>query len=615
MKTVGDKMKRVRQKLPTTLIFLAVIFIFIVMSLYKFETGLIKSIEEFTNEKLFEINKQNKERIKLKIKDTFDLMETMALFIGQSDDIFSDEIMENLSKQSKKNSFIRMAVTGVDGIGYTQDGEKLDISDREYFIKGMQGENSITQVLISRIDGKESIILAVPIYRGFQIIGVLRSVYQLEQFTELLEIESIDNTGLTFIIQGDGIAISRPEVLGEEDNFFNFLKTSDMIKEETLSQFKECIKNKESCSLPNYENGKQGALIFERIGINDWYVVSIIEGEIYNEQLDKILKISTMAIIKILIFVGSFIIYILYQVNKGMSEIRINEERYRIISEQSDEIMYEYDIANDSMDFSPKWKEKFGYHLSEKDFFYKVKKNQFIYREDAEGLIQLFKSLMDKEDYAEMELRILNIEGVPRWCRLRANAVYNRRNVIVKIFGEIVDIDNEKNQREDLIEAASRDALTNLYNTSTVNRMVQEYLKERKKEEACAVVYIDVDDFKDVNDTYGHLFGDEVLRRVAFALTEVLKGNTIVGRIGGDEFFMFIKNLQVDKVDEVAEDICNSIRNIRMEEDTYFYLTVSVGMAICPQDGQTRLELYEHADQALYQAKLEGKDRYKIFGD
>lgn len=615
MKAVGDKMKRVRQKLPTTLIFLAVIFIFIVMSLYKFETGLIKSIEEFTNQKLFEINKQNKERIKLKIKDTFDLMETMALFIGQSDDIFSDEIMENLSKQSKKNSFIRMAVTGVDGIGYTQDGEKLDISDREYFIKGMQGENSITQVLISRIDGKESIILAVPIYRGFQIIGVLRSVYQLEQFTELLEIESIDNTGLTFIIQGDGIAISRPEVLGEEDNFFNFLKTSDMIKEETLSQFKECIKNKESCSLPNYENGKQGALIFERIGINDWYVVSIIEGEIYNEQLDKILKISTMAIIKILIFVGSFIIYILYQVNKGMSEIRINEERYRIISEQSDEIMYEYDIANDSMDFSPKWKEKFGYHLSEKDFFYKVKKNQFIYREDAEGLIQLFKSLMDKEDYAEMELRILNIEGVPRWCRLRANAVYNRRNVIVKIFGEIVDIDNEKNQREDLIEAASRDALTNLYNTSTVNRMVQEYLKERKKEEACAVVYIDVDDFKDVNDTYGHLFGDEVLRRVAFALTEVLKGNTIVGRIGGDEFFMFIKNLQVDKVDEVAEDICNSIRNIRMEEDTYFYLTVSVGMAVCPQDGQTRLELYEHADQALYQAKLEGKDRYKIFGD
>ena len=73
-------------------------------------------------------------------------------------------------------------------------------------------------------------------------------------------------------------------------------------------------------------------------------------------------------------------------------------------------------------------------------------------------------------DYEEIELRILNVEGIPRWCKIMANVVRNRRNVTVKDFGEIKNIDKERNQQTDLIEAASRDSLTNLYNTSTVNK-------------------------------------------------------------------------------------------------------------------------------------------------
>lgn len=606
-------MKKVKQKLPITIIFLLVILILIIMSLYEFEVGLKESIQKSTNRKLIEIVQQNKERIKLKIEDTYNLMETIALFIGQSDNIYSEEIMENLRKQSKNNSFIRMAVTGAEGIGYTQDGVMLDISDREYFINGMKGENTISQVTISRIDGKESIIFAVPIYKEEEIIGVLRTVYQLEEFTELLEMKNVDKTGISLIIQSDGTSVSRPEILNGEKNFIKFLRSEKIVTEKAITQVEEYLRNDEERGLFNCSKNNHFTLIFEKIGINDWYIISIIKGEIYDEQLDNIFKISVSVIMQVLCFVGLFTVYILYLVNKGMSEIKINEERYRIISEQSDEILFEYDIIKDSITFSPKWKEKFGYKLNEDNFFEKVGKGQFIHSEEKEELIEILNDLREKNDYKELELRVLNSEGKPRWCKIRANAVHNRRNVIVKIFGEIKDINEEKKQKENLINAASRDSLTNLLNTSTVNEMVEEYLKNRKIDNVCAVIYIDIDDFKDVNDTYGHIIGDEVLKKVAIALTEVEKDNSIVGRIGGDEFFMFVKNFKTDKADEFAEKICNGIRNIKIKKDENFYLSASVGVAICSKMGMTPIDLYERADQALYEAKQEGKDQYKVY--
>lgn len=606
-------MNRIKEKLPRTIVFLVIVSILVVVSLYKFNMELSKSIEESINNKVKEINKQNIERIKLKIRDKYDLMETMALFIGQSEDIFSKDIMDNLAKQSQKNSYIRMAVTASNGIGYTQFGQVLDISDREYFVKGMQGENSITEVMLSRIDNEESIILAVPIYRDSEIIGVLRSVYQLDEFTNLLEIEYIDKTGVSLIIQKDGTCVSRPDVLNGESNFFDFLRENKMFNNETINHFQECIASNEYCDLSNYNNENKGTLIYEEVGINDWYMVNIIKGEIYDKQLEKIFDISMKFIVEVLLIVIIFIIYLVYQINKGFNEIRINEERYRIISEQSNEILFEYDILKDSIYFSSKWEERFGYNSFEKDFRYKLEMGNFVSEEDKLILYNMFENLKSKHNFEELELQIINIKNNPIWCRVKANAVRNRRNVIVKIFGEIKDIHEDKNQKEHLIEAASRDSLTNLYNTGTVNKFVQDYLKTRKSEDKCAIIYIDLDNFKYVNDTYGHLNGDEVLKEVAITLLGIRKEGDIAGRIGGDEFFMLIKNVDLNKIDKIAESICSSIRNIKIAENADFIITASVGISICPKDGLNSLELYKNADRALYKAKEEGKNRYKLF--
>lgn len=607
-------MKRIKQRLPIIFVFLIIVFTLIILSLYKFNNELKISIEESTNNNIQEKNQQNIDRIKFKIEDTFELMEAISIFIGQSHNIFEENIMENLIKQSKKNSFIRMAVTGKDGIGYTQDGELLDISDREYFIKAMQGENTITQVTISRIDGEESIILAVPIYRKTEIIGVLRSVYQLGEFTELLKIESVDNTGISLIIQKDGTSVSRPDILAGESNFFNFLEINSMFNSETIEEFKKFIENKEKYNYLKQNKGNEPRLVCEEIGINDWYIVSIIEEKIYDEQLHNFFNIGIVVIMEVLIFVVLFIIYIIYQVNRGFREIRINEERYRIISEQSNEILFEYDILKDTVSFSKNWKERFGYDLYEKEFISKLNNGEFIKKEDKETLLSAYERLKSLSDYEELEIQIFNKDGDLKWCRIKANTVKNRRSVIEKIFGEIKDVDEEKNQKENLIEAASRDSLTNLYNTNTVNKMVVDFLKQRKLDNECAVIYIDLDNFKDVNDTYGHLIGDEVLKKVAYALKNNQQGNSIVGRIGGDEFFVFIINIELNNINEIAESFCSDIRNIKIEGYDKFYLTASIGISICPRDGVNSHDLYKYADKALYQAKEDGKNRYKIYG-
>ena len=120
---------------------------------------------------------------------------------------------------------------------------------------------------------------------------------------------------------------------------------------------------------------------------------------------------------------------------------------------------------------------------------------------------------------------------------------------------------------------------------------------------------VDLDNFKQINDTMGHLAGDEVLRQVADVLKDVAGPENLVGRVGGDEFVVFVKTEQ-DRARETAEKILAGIQNITVEGRNSTRISGSVGIAIAPRDGRDYYALLKRADACLYQAKSEGKDRW-----
>ena len=130
-------------------------------------------------------------------------------------------------------------------------------------------------------------------------------------------------------------------------------------------------------------------------------------------------------------------------------------------------------------------------------------------------------------------------------------------------------------------------------------------------QEHCCFLILDVDAFKSVNDNYGHAVGDKVLENLGLLFKNHFRQSDIVGRIGGDEFIILIQDENI--AESRIQSLLQKVNELKIEELKDFKLSISIGIAFAPKDGTTFMELYRHADQALYQTKRTGKNNYKIY--
>lgn len=175
------------------------------------------------------------------------------------------------------------------------------------------------------------------------------------------------------------------------------------------------------------------------------------------------------------------------------------------------------------------------------------------------------------------------------------------------------DIDEQKRKEIALKRRAERDGLTELYNGVTTRSKINKVLQSKESTEGNHIfILLDLDNFKNINDTFGHAYGDQVLMDVANALNERLRSSDIVGRLGGDEFAIMIRNVRSDKnLDSIMKSLSSYLTKTYIQDDISVEVSVSMGVAIAPNDGTTFEELYQKADTALYQVKREGKNGYK----
>lgn len=171
---------------------------------------------------------------------------------------------------------------------------------------------------------------------------------------------------------------------------------------------------------------------------------------------------------------------------------------------------------------------------------------------------------------------------------------------------------NNKHQKR-LLEFARIDALTGIKNKETLQNEISTYLKNDSSQQLGALFMIDVDNFKTVNDLNGRVIGDEVLKNFGSILKESFTIEDIVGRAGGDEFIVFVKDIQEHgNAINKAQEICQKIRNIEID-NFKGTISCSIGIAFYPEHGTTFKDLYNLADQALYQTKNQGRNGYTCY--
>ncbi len=183
--------------------------------------------------------------------------------------------------------------------------------------------------------------------------------------------------------------------------------------------------------------------------------------------------------------------------------------------------------------------------------------------------------------------------------------------VLINVISKMRSTENTKH----LQEKADTDLLTGLNNKLATERKIKEYMASHPNEQSMMFV-LDIDNFKKINDTMGHAFGDEVLRSLGLQITAMFRITDIVGRTGGDEFIIFLKSIKEETLlRKEAEKVARFFHDFKTGEYVKYSATASIGVAVFPKDGKDFEALYKAADQALYMAKKRGKNQLAFYHD
>ncbi len=296
--------------------------------------------------------------------------------------------------------------------------------------------------------------------------------------------------------------------------------------------------------------------------------------------------------------------------NQQKEELRLSLERHQVIMDQVVDVIFEWDMRQDTLLLSDNWEKKFGYEPITTDVSQRLPYSENVHPQDVAVIRQLIQDTAAGVPYSESEVRLRDSQHHYWWNRIRVTTQYRADGQPIKAIGVISNIDEEKRQRQQLIEQAQHDPLTRVLNKRIVQSLVEEGLNHGRFQQG-ALLLLDLDGFKQINDTWGHLYGDVLLADVADVLRQIMPEGGLLGRIGGDEFLIFVPDLFRDGAARLAETIQSALKE--RINDAERCVSLSIGGAFYPQDGQDFVTLYRLADQALYAVKKNGKCGYQAY--
>lgn len=301
------------------------------------------------------------------------------------------------------------------------------------------------------------------------------------------------------------------------------------------------------------------------------------------------------------------------KIKSAVEQAEMETERFQIICKLSNDILLDYDVESGCMTTSQPISDLFGEQTVIPHFYQSVEENHIVHPDDLPALSDFLA--VNEQDKIEAELRIfINVRYV--WFRLEGLVVQSKSQKPWKIIGKFNNIDHIKRENEHLQKKLQQDPMTGIYNKVVTEQLVDRYLQEAEDDDVSALFILDLDDFKHINDSFGHLSGDKILTYMTNEMKSVLRSSDIFGRIGGDEFIVFVKNIRTRELASTkARKLCQAFHKISIMDGLPCNVSGSVGIAMFPEDGQSYHELFSKADRALYTAKEQGKDGFAFYGE
>ncbi len=292
-------------------------------------------------------------------------------------------------------------------------------------------------------------------------------------------------------------------------------------------------------------------------------------------------------------------------------ELKLLNEQYKVMEEVTQEIPFDLDVLEWRVFDSERMQQMRGEEDTQPRFIAMTEFVKQIHPMDREDFVNRMKSACAKNESGYIDYRLniskKHVAQQYAWFRTNYRCVVGVDEKVTRIIGRTCNIDRNKTLQEEI----KRDPLTNLLNKiETKNEIIRSI--ERNPHMTGALLLIDIDNFKSINDTFGHTFGDMVISDVAAQLREQFRREDIVGRIGGDEFLVMMKGAPEKRVIEKAGQLCSVFSKEYNGQGVTKNISISIGVAFIGKDGVSYEELVEKADHAMYRAKKSGKSGFQV---
>jgi diguanylate cyclase (GGDEF)-like protein/PAS domain S-box-containing protein len=305
------------------------------------------------------------------------------------------------------------------------------------------------------------------------------------------------------------------------------------------------------------------------------------------------------------------------ELHKSKEALRQSEERYALAAKGANDGLWDWDLHSGNIYFSERWESIMGYDLGTfgntvEDWFSRIHKDDLQYVK-----IALSNHLEGLTEHFEHEHRICHEDQEERWVLVRGLSIRNADGKPHRMAGSLTDITDRKKSEEQLIHHALYDSLTGLANRTLFSNRVSHALQrlKRNQESAFAILFLDLDRFKIINDSLGHRAGDEILKIIAYRLSLCIRPGDTIGRLGGDEFVILLEGIQdIGDAERVVERVQSSFQEpIRLEHQQVVHTSTSIGIVMGSLSYDRPEDLLRDADTAMYRAKARGSGRYEKF--
>ncbi|MBQ8826874.1 MAG: diguanylate cyclase [Oscillospiraceae bacterium] len=568
------------------------------------------------------------------------------------------EVNENLNQiNTYGESLVKAMIIDKSGIvlastaGDDEVGRRIS-NYKELFTMALEN-NGFSGFFMSNENDSQSPVyyIAKSVYsQDNERIGVFYAVYDTALIQKYINGMKLDKYTVAALMDSDGIILEYPyrnlRPYSANENYSPYAERLRAIIENDDSE--KHLGKTESIG----KNDDEHSYFVSEISNSGWYVISSTDSYGLKTSIDdkasniKVISIAIAVVLSVVsaVFVIFFvrpvgdIMRVLAEKQKGNTGVSFktnskdefseighafntmfdnifeSEQRYRTIVEMTNNITFEINFDKNMVFVSKNFNKKFSFRAKDdsmnESFLYKLR----FHKDDRQRYLNDLEKILDTGKFWQGEYRVKSIYGDFIWVMIKGTKFYDRFERPTKIIGVIVDIDREKKSEMHLIQKASYDNLTQLYNRETfLKSLTSEIELSAMKKTLDAVMFIDLDDFKFFNDEYGHACGDEVLKFVADTIKEISFERGFAGRFGGDEFVVCLTGLTLyGDAGKNAQEIIDVLGKGFVSESTGEKLSIkcSIGIAFLRESGKTTEEIVAAADEAMYNIKKHGKSAY-----